>query len=433
MSPSRSLPLLVLLAVLGAGCGGPPGPGPVSPSELEALEQEAARAADSPDVLNRIGVRMVEAGRFGRARDLLTASLGLKPSFTAAVYLGQAFEGLRRFADAETAYRTGLSLDLSGDQRRELDRLLVRLSRTQLAEEARAAVAREAQIAQEAPTPGTIAVLPLRYVGTDQRLAPLGTGVAQLILTDLGKIAGLTLVERERVVALLDEMTMAEEGRVDPVTAVRSGRLLRAERVVVGLVRETPGGVQLEASVYRTVDAIEEARGMAEARVEQLFALQKDVVLDLVGQLGLALSPAEQRALSERPTADLQAFLAFSEGLVAQDRGDFRAAGGHFALASGRDPSFAQAARFAERNTVLLGATRLTAASLAQIANPLAASPRADALFLAVQVIAPTTAGDLALRGRAPNTTPRLPEALGQDNPSRIAIIGDIVIVIPRP
>jgi hypothetical protein len=31
--------------------------------------------------------------------------------------------------------------------------------------------------------------------------------------------------------------------------------------------------------------------------------------------MGVAITPAERRALSERPTADLQAFLAFSRGL----------------------------------------------------------------------------------------------------------------------
>jgi hypothetical protein len=48
-------------------------------------------------------------------------------------------------------------------------------------------------------------------------------------------------------------------------------------------------------------------------------------------------------------------------------------------------------------------------------------------------VIVPSTGGDVDRRTRLPVANPRLPEALGQDNPSRLAIIGDILILIPRP
>jgi hypothetical protein len=51
----------------------------------------------------------------------------------------------------------------------------------------------------------------------------------------------------------------------------------------------------------------------------------------------------------------------------------------------------------------------------------------------AMAVIAPSTGGEVDRRTRLPVTNPRLPEALGQDNPSRIAIIGELIILIPRP
>jgi hypothetical protein len=53
-------------------------------------------------------------------------------------------------------------------------------------------------------------------------------------------------------------------------------------------------------------------------------------------------------AISERPTRDLQAFLLYSRGLEAQDRGDFQVAGPNFRAASQRDPSFQAAAQQAQ-------------------------------------------------------------------------------------
>jgi tetratricopeptide (TPR) repeat protein len=410
---------------------------PVTAAELARLDGEARQAADDPDALTRVGIRFYQAGSHQRAADVLTAALGLRPAFSTAVYLGLSLEALQRFDEAETAYRTAQVLGRGADQREELERRLAALGKARLAAEARQAVAREAELSSQPAVPNSIAVLPWSYVGADRRLQPLGAGIPHLLMTDLGKIGSVTLVERERIQALLEEAALARSGRVDSATAVRSGRLLRAAWVVAGVVRETREGVQLQASAYRTDGAALDASGGASDKVERLFDMEKALVLDLVDQLGLAVSPAERRAVSERPTADLQAFLAFSEGLTAQDRGDYRAAGGYFALASGRDPAFGAARRWGEANQVLLAASRSSPAALARAADPSApangSAGRSASLYSAMQVIAPSTGGEVDLRSRSPITTPQLPEALRQDNPSRIAIIGSIIIIIPRP
>jgi len=428
--------ILALLALGTAACGGGARPGPVTPAEVTTLEADARKFADDPDVLTRIGIRYYEAQLYDRAEAVLTAALGLRPAFATAVYLGLAQEGLERFDEAETAYRAAQTFSLSRGQREELDRRLVALSRARLRLEARRAIAREAQLSSDPPRPNSVAVLPWDFVGANRRLQPLGAGVPHLLMTDLGKISTLTLVERERVQVLLDELALSRSGKVDSAAAVRSGRLLRAEWVVAGVVRETEGGVQLEARVFRTRDAAEQASGSTRDRVEQLFAMEKQLVLNLIDQLGVTVTPAERRAVTERPTADLQAFLAFSEGLSAQARGDYRTAGGLFALATGRDPAFGVARDVARLNQGLLGAQRSSPAALARIANPASltsAELRTASLLGAMDVIAPSTAGEVDLRTRSPISTPQLPEALRQDNPSRIAIIGEIIIIIPRP
>jgi len=418
------------------GCAGGMRTSPVTAAEEATLEAEAERFASNADQLTRIGIRYYEGGRYTRAADVLTAALGVQPSFAAAVYLGLAQEGMQRYEEAETAYRAARTFRVSAGQREELDRRLAALSLVRLTAEARAAIAREAELSRLPALPRSVAVLPWRFVGENRRLAPLGAGVPHLVMTDLGRISSLTLVERERVDALVDEISLATSGLVDSATAVRSGRLLRAEWVVAGLVRQTTNGVRLEAKIYRTSDAAEQAGGSQQDRVERLFDMQKALTLALVEQLGVPVTPAERRAVSERPTADLQAFLAFSEGVAAQGRGDYRAAGGLFALAAGRDPAFGMARSLGVLNQMLIAAEASNRATLARLASPSAgnsAELRAAALVGAVQAVAPTTGGELDLRTRAPGWQSHLPETLGQDNPTKIAIIGEIVIVIPRP
>jgi TolB-like protein len=243
--------------------------------------------------------------------------------------------------------------------------------------------------------------MPWSFVGTDETLAPLGVGVAHLVLTDLSRVAALTLVERERVQVLVEEMELANLGRVDPRTAARAGRLLRAERVVHGVVRQTSQGIQLEAQIVRTEDGRIEATQGAGDRLERLFALEKGLLLALVDQLGIPISPAERRAITERPAQDIQSFLALSRGLESQTR-----------------------------------PAGLSSTALSRVAAPAAPTElaaRAATLTSAIAVVAPSTGGSVDRRTRMPVANPRLPEALRQDNPSRIAGLGELIILIPRP
>lgn len=394
-------PSLTLLIWLGGSCAGVAGPAPVTPAERQSLEAERRAAPRDPEVLTRIGVRYYQGGMHALAREALTAAYGIRPSFTAAVYLGLSHEAEGHLDEAEASYRAAGSLRMTPPQRDELERRLATLARARLRDEARRAIAREAALADTPVEPGTIAVMPWSFVGADESLRPLGYGVAHLMLTDLAKIAALKLVERERVQVLLDELELATVGRVDPNTAARAGRLLRAERVVHGVVRQTRDGIRLEATVVRTADGAEEAAIGTGDRLDRLFTMEKAMVLGLVDQIGVPVSPAERREITERPVQDLQSFLALSRGLEAE-------------------------ARPAPRN----------ASALARVAAPVAPTElaaRTATLLSAIAVIAPSAGGEVSRRTRLPVSNPRVPEVLGQDNPSRIAVIGELIIIIPRP
>jgi hypothetical protein len=52
--------------------------------------------------------------------------------------------------------------------------------------------------------------------------------------TDLTQVPGLKVLEREKVQKLLAEMRLGDSGLAEDATAVRTGRMMRAEKVIVG-------------------------------------------------------------------------------------------------------------------------------------------------------------------------------------------------------
>src|SRR5689334_4278291 len=156
------------------------------------------------------------------------------------------------------------------------------LARRELTDDAKRALEQERTVGVVAGSPTTVAVLPLRFTGSDSSLRPLERGFAELLTTDLSRSAKLTVVERARIQALLDELALQQSGRTDSATNVRAGRLLRAGRVVQGSILQLGGSqLRVEAAVLDVPTAEVRGAARAEAEVDRLFDLEKRIALGL--------------------------------------------------------------------------------------------------------------------------------------------------------
>jgi len=239
-------------------------------------------------------------------------------------------------------------------------RSVAALNRRQLADDARQAIERERTLGAVAGPPTTVAVLPLRFSGSDSSLRPLERGFAELLTTDLSRSSKLTVVERARIQTLLDELALQRSGQTDASTNVRAGRLLRAGRVVQGSIVQV-GGSELRVDAAVLDVPTTEVRGTTsgEDQLDQLFDLEKRIALGLFNQLGVTLTVAERNAIEQRPTRSLAAFLAYSRGLTAEDDGRFDDAGRFYRDAIRIDPGFGAALQRSRNAILITGARQL--------------------------------------------------------------------------
>ncbi|MGH9258315.1 MAG: CsgG/HfaB family protein, partial [Acidimicrobiales bacterium] len=312
-----SLSLAAAVALAACARGG--APAPVSAADVAALEAQRAAQPNDPDINLKLARAYYGTKRWADARAALGLVLRVRPADgEAQAYLALTYEELAHFDSARAVY-TGLA---ATKQSKDVERLIrgrvLLLERRELQAAARQALAREAQLSATPLDPNTVAVMPFRYTGQDTTLRPLERGLAALVVTDLSRIQQLKLVERERLQALIDELQLADAGRVDPATGARSGRLMGAGQVVQGQFREVPtANFRIEATAVRASDGGVAATGSGSDQLRQLFDIEKTVVLQLVQRMGITLTPAERQAIQERPTRDVQAFLLYSRGLEA--------------------------------------------------------------------------------------------------------------------
>ena len=354
MRPSVSFATILFALSLGACASATSG------RSVANLEQAQRAQPRSFDANRSLGIAYYKAGRYAEARAALAAAADLQPrDGTTALYRGLAAEEAGDFADAKRAYSTYLAVGRTSRVRMQLQSRLAAITRRELAAEAKRAVAQEQSLAASPGSPTTVAVMPLRFSGSDSSLRPLERGLAELLTTDLARSRQLTVVERARIQAVLDELALQRSGRTDSATNVRAGRLLRAGRIVQGSILQLDGSqLRVDAAVVDVPTT--EVRGVAQGadQLEQLFALEKRIALELFDQMGITLTVAERNAIEQRPTRSLAAFLAYSRGLAAEDEGRYDEASRLYRDATRIDPGFGAASQKNREARSLLTATR---------------------------------------------------------------------------
>jgi TolB-like protein len=338
----------------------------VTPAAVPALEAQRTQSPQDENVLTRLGVAYFRANRFPEARAILDSLVARDPANnTAAIYRGMTAESQGDFAVARSSYAQVATGATSRDVRNLARQRQALVGRRELEYQARTALAQEAQLSTAPPEPNTIAVMPFGYTGANQDVAPLSRGFAQLVVTDLAKSHQVRVLERERMQALLDEMRLGESGRTDSTTAARSGRLLRAARVVQGSLSDERGDIlRVGASVVDVSTTGLTGHADAADQMSRLFDMEKSLVIQLFQSLGITLTPAERQSIDQRPTQSLQAFLAWSRGLEAEDRGDFVGAQQLYDQAGRIDPGFIAAGQASSRAADVQAASTSTVQSV---------------------------------------------------------------------
>jgi tetratricopeptide (TPR) repeat protein len=335
------------------------------------LADDSASRGDAARVRTEVAAQL-KTGIEAFARDdhaAATAALervrALAPGETLVAYYLGLIALNRQDNDAALAHLQQYAReDPEGAAQRDVPKTLTLLSSAQLQQEVASAVAREQEVVSQPPEPGSIAVQAFVNRGNDAYRA-MAKGLAAMTIADLSKVPSLKVLEREKVQLLVNEARLGDSGLADTASAVRSGRLMRAEKVVVGNFEASagPAGAAAPAPAADTAPpaqtfalegAVIDSRsaqnlGVVSERgdIAAVFRAQKALTFGILRSAGIPVEqlPPDIRARVERfATTNVEAFRAFSQGLDLKDQGRFAEAREQFRRAAQLDPGFALAA-----------------------------------------------------------------------------------------
>ena len=137
--------------------------------------------------------------------------------------------------------------------------------------------------------------------------------------------------------------------------------------------------------------------------LEQLFAIEKAIVVQLFDSLGVTLTKDEKKALEITPTKSLPAFLAYSRGLMLEDQGKYDEASRSYREAVRIDPGFSSAmSKSTQTSSIAVGAALTTAAMEANLTG----TPEENTANQAQQGEAPPPTTENSPSNQADNINP---------------------------
>lgn len=123
-----------------------------------------------------------------------------------------------------------------------------------------------------------IAVFPLEDLRPSGDTEGLGEVLAEGITDGLSGAPGIRVVERHRLKAVMDEIGLGMSGAVDEKTAVRVGKLLGANHLLLGSFMKFKSQVRVNTRVVRTETGEITGTAKVTGKFEDILELEEELV-----------------------------------------------------------------------------------------------------------------------------------------------------------
>jgi tetratricopeptide (TPR) repeat protein len=286
------------------------------------------------------GVTQYLEGERERAKKTFEYAKGVFPSnYAVPYYLGLIYLEEGRRSDAIAEWQQYVLMDPKSEDSLKISKYLTLLIRQEAVEYAKLAVANEAALLSSPVADNAVAVTTFKNIGSEN-LAPLGKGMAAMLIHDLSQVPDLQVVERVKIQALLQEMNLGTSGLADQKTVFRVGKLLKSKHVTTGSLADPEKenlqivSVVVDAEQMYSIDTQE-----VQGALKNFYHLEKSIACSIVENLGQDCSKMPG-AFGKIHTKSLAALTAFSVGLDYLDQVRYDEAREQFQKAIDEDPEF---------------------------------------------------------------------------------------------
>jgi tetratricopeptide (TPR) repeat protein len=294
--------------------------------------------AYEPEAMTGIGVVLWHMKRYNTAVRVLSQVARKTPQYGKALfYLGICQEALSKPDKAHDVYRRYAVLD-DNDPYREVLRWRSEWVSKQTAA---ADMRRDPSSIQVSSLPkNSVAVLYFQNMAND-KWSPLQKGFAQLLIDDLSNVDQIRVVDREKLQQLIDAKKWTPKILMQDARHEEIAKLLGARAFVKGAFRVgKQQAIEFNVGTIRIDSSDPVQYRKFQGSIPEILSIEKRILMRILADLGVTLTPDQERLVSGTATKNFDAFSQFCTGLDDMDAGRFQSAQTRFARALELDSDF---------------------------------------------------------------------------------------------
>lgn len=159
--------------------------------------------------------------------------------------------------------------------------------------------------------PSIMCIASLNNNTGDKQYNALAEGFADMLTATLSEQKNVKIVERQRLRDLLKEQKLSLLGLTDPATAVKVGKLLKADRIFVGGITKPKEKFIINVHAYEIDTARLVSSEQIQSKPAEIVTATYNLVNKLCKNLNLQLKPIDPNDIDKNPNASLH----FMKGL----------------------------------------------------------------------------------------------------------------------
>lgn len=174
-----------------------------------------------------------------------------------------------------------------------------------------------------ADTPKTIAILYFENnsIVDKDKLDPLKKGLADMMITEMSKIKGLKVVERQRIQSIIEELNLSETDMVDNSSTQKMGKLLGAQVMLFGgfsnLFKEK---LRIDVRIVRTETGETLKAEEETGELDEFLTMLQSLVKKIAKNLDVKLTSEDENRLEATRDGNFSGYVTYAKGLEFEDQ-----------------------------------------------------------------------------------------------------------------
>jgi len=280
---------------------------------VEFFSKGIQKDSSDYDAIKGLGLSYLMLNDFQKAERYIQKGMELKPDDPENIFSLALYYSLHKEADKSIYFfEKFLSISPESNLREDANKLLIAEKKKYYQAELKNVIENEKRLSEIDYQKNSIAVLPFNNVGESGEYDVLEKGIADQTISYIGYLNNVKALERLRIDELFKEINLSGSAVIEKSSAIRAGKLLRAEKLLTGNYSiSQDNNLKLKMYFVTVKEGLVSEEVSGEGKLDDFFEIHKETFLSILEKMKIGISDETRKKILTYKTEDIFEFISY--------------------------------------------------------------------------------------------------------------------------